>query len=90
MFNQTTFPVLESQRITEPIDRKKYFAQRIRSQRKHLGLTQKEVADKLEIPYQDYQKYEYAQIEPKRTMYDNICMALNLEKESRIHAKYRF
>ena len=43
------------------------------------GITQKEIATALGIPYQDYQKYEYGIIIPKVDRYIQICNLLNLK-----------
>lgn len=77
-------------KIIEPVERRQYHAKRIKEQRVYLGLTQKQVAARIGIPYQDYQKYEYGLIEPKRDQYERICDALKLDYESKIHSKYRF
>jgi transcriptional regulator with XRE-family HTH domain len=42
------------------------------------GITQKEMANCIGIPYQDYQKYEYGIVIPKVNRFCEICNALGI------------
>lgn len=50
----------------------------LKTQRNYIGMTQKEVAEYLDIPYQDYQKYEYGLHVPKRERYRELCHILEI------------
>ena len=56
-----------------------YVARELREQRTKSNLTQKEVAEELGIPYQDYQKYEYGMIVPKKERYKKLCEILGIK-----------
>ena len=66
-------------------ERKKAIPGIIKEQRLKKGLTQKEVARRLGIPYQDYQKYEYGHFSPKMSRYADLCTALQLPKTNMIY-----
>lgn len=46
------------------------------------GMTQKQVADKLNIPYQDYQKYEYNLLIPCQLKINKLVKILNLDRNN--------
>lgn len=50
-----------------------------------MGYTQKNVADRLQIPYQDYQKYEYGLVMPKIDRYKELCIILNIPISNQIY-----
>lgn len=50
----------------------------LKTRRRYIGMTQKEVAEFLDIPYQDYQKYEYGLHVPKRERYRELCHILEI------------
>ena len=66
-------------------ERKKAIPGIIKEQRLKKGLTQKEVARRLGIPYQDYQKYEYGHFSPKINRYADLCVDLQLPKTNMIY-----
>lgn len=56
----------------------KQLGQALKYQRLIQGITQKEIASMLHIPYQDYQKYEYGLVIPKIDRYVQICSVLDI------------
>lgn len=50
----------------------------LKLQRKYEGLTQKDVADELGIPYQDYQKYEYGKVIPSKERFRDLSYILKI------------
>ena len=50
----------------------------LKHQRAYEGLTQKDVAEQLGIPYQDYQKYEYGESIPGKERFRDLCTILKL------------
>lgn len=56
----------------------------LRDTRRRRGWTQKEIAEEIGIPYQDYQKYEYGCQYPKKERYYQLCKALCLPVDNSI------
>lgn len=54
------------------------FGERLKEARKKTGFTQKELAEKLDIPYQQIGQYETGKRNPKKDTLDKIATALNL------------
>ena len=57
----------------------------LRDTRRRRGWTQKEIAEDIGIPYQDYQKYEYGYQNPKKERYYQLCHALCLPVDNSIY-----
>lgn len=57
----------------------------LKEQRRYMGYTQKNVADRLQIPYQDYQKYEYGLVMPKIDRYKELCIILNIPISNQVY-----
>jgi transcriptional regulator with XRE-family HTH domain len=62
----------------------KYIGKRIRERREHLGLTQPELADRADVSYQQFQKYEIGQNRISAGRLYEIARAL------KIHVAYFF
>lgn len=57
----------------------------LKIQRRYMGMTQKEVAEIVKIPYQDYQKYEYGIHIPRKERYRELCIALGIPITNQIY-----
>lgn len=51
-------------------------------------LTQKQMAKKLKMPYQNYQRYEYGIYKPKPKRLNKICGTFNIESAKLIQEFY--
>ena len=54
------------------------FGERLKEARRKKGITQKELAEKLDIPYQQIGQYETGKRNPRKDTLDKIATALNL------------
>ena len=59
-------------------NKKKYIGDVIRSYRKLKGLTQEELADSLDVSYQQVQQYEYNKANPPLDVLENIITTLEI------------
>ena len=64
---------------------KKEIPKILKRQRIFEGMTQKEVAEIIGIPYQDYQKYEYGILIPKKERYKELCEAIGIPLTNEIY-----